>query len=308
MVTGYLLIPHPELNMKTTLILSLFLSSALCQADLLYRFNYDGGGTGTTLTDLSGFGTADDAIMYDSTTPTNNRIASTVSTVSPDGGSYGNFATDDRRNLSSFGSKWNDGSTGVVATDAVTVTMLLRDVNLTGGTGSSPDGAIFRSDNNSNPLALTVTNTDESATTFRLQVAGSSADTTATADIQNSTGGNGWMLLAFSYSSATDIGRIYLGKEFNSTTGTWGSFGQIGSDLSISSTDIPSGDLGAATRFGFGSSSGSSQQFNGDDFRIYNEVLSESAIGDLYVIPEPSSIALMGLVLGIGLFLRKRVV
>jgi len=292
--------------MKTSLLFIFILSCSLCHADLLYRFNWDGGGTGTNLTDISGFGTADDAVMYDSTTATNNRFASTGSTVSPDGGSYGNFATDDRRNISSFGTKWNDGTTGVVATDAVTVTMLLRDINLSGGTGSSPDGAIFRSDNNSNPLALTVTNTDESATTFRLQVAGSSADTTAAADLQNSTAGNGWMLLAFTYSSASDIGRIYLGKEFNSTTGTWGSFAQIGSDLSISSSDIPSGDLGAATRFGFGSSSGSSQQFNGDDFRIYNEVLTESAIGDLYVIPEPGSMALMGIALGIATCCRKR--
>jgi len=270
------------------------LAADSAQANLLYQFDWGTNGTtGTTIADLSGFGTADNGILYDSTTPKDNYIDSTALTVSPNGGAYGNFATDDRRNIPGFGTKWNDGTTGVVATDAVTITMLLRDVNLSGGT--TVDGAFFRTDNGgSSLLSLEPDSTGTTTPTLQLNVNGSSDSTSVAVDLSNSSTGNGWILLAFTYSSASNVGKVYLGRDFNSGTGTWGSFGQVGTDLSIASSGIPAGDLGAATRFGFGSSSGSSQQFNGDDFRIYNEVLDASTIGNLY-IPEPTSLALLGL-------------
>jgi hypothetical protein len=271
-------------------------------ASLIYNFNYDAGGSGTTVVDASGFGTQDDAISYDSTTATDNRIASTASTVSPNGGNYGNFATDDRRSLSSFGDKWNDGTTGPGATGEVTISMLLRDVNLTGGT--NVDGAFFRTDNSGSPLYFAPASTGTTTTALQLNVAGANATTSATADLSNS-GGNGWILLAFTYSANTSTGQVFLGRDFNASTGTWGSFGQIGSDLSVSNA-IPNMDLGAATRAGFGTSSGSSQQFNGDDFRIYNEVLTGAELEGLYVVPEPSTFALLAGVLVLGLAVLRR--
>ena len=297
------------MNTKNSIPLSLAMATAFVtgsvttNAALIYKFDYDSGGSGTTVVDSSGFGTQDNAISYDSTSATANRVASTGLTVSPDGGNYGNFATDDRRSISSFGDKWNDGTTGPGATGEVTVSFLFRDMNLSGGTDK--DGAFFRTDNGGSQLTIEPDSTGGTSTTLQLNVPGSSASTSVAADLSNSTAGNGWNLLAFTYSAGSSTGKVYLGREFSSTTGTWGSFGQVGTDLSLSGS-IPNMDLGAATRAGFGTSSGSSQQFNGDDFRIYNEVLSESAIGDLYVVPEPATFALMFGAFTFGLVMWRR--
>lgn len=283
---------------------SLFAFTSVSHAALIYRYNYDGGGSGTTVVDISGFGAQDNATSYDSTTATANRLASTGSTVSPDGGNYGNFATDDRRNISDFGTKWNDGTTGIDATGEVTLTFLFRDMNLSGGT--NVDGAFFSTDNSGTFLSLEPDSTGSSTTSLQLNVGGASASTSTTADLSNSSG-NGWNLLAFTYSSGSNTGKVYLGKNFNSTTGTWGSFDQVGGDLSIDNGGvIPNMDLGGPTRAGFGTNSGSSQQFNGDDFRIYNEVLDETALGNLYLIPEPGTLVLVGIFLGALALIRRR--
>jgi len=176
------------------------LATASAQATLLYQFDWDANsGTGTAIADASGFGTADSGVLYDQSTPTGNFVASTGATASPNGGFYGNFATDDRRNISSFGTKWNDGTTGIVATDAVTITMLLRDVNLTGGDGVS--GALFHSDNGGSFFSIEVDKDGTSnSSSIQLNVGAANASTSAVVDLSNSTTGNGWILLAATYS------------------------------------------------------------------------------------------------------------
>ena len=98
-----------------------------------------------------------------------------------------------------------------------------------------------------------------------------------------------WHHIAATYDSATSTKRLY----FNGV--------ELGSGLVIADLNV------AATGFTLGATRTGGEGFNGliDDVRVYDNVLSQSEIADLAAIPEPSSVAMLGLG-ALGLLFRRR--
>jgi PKD repeat protein len=245
---------------------------------LIYHFNFEAnGGTGTTVNDVSGFGSPADGSTYVNTTPT---ALFTNSAPSPDGSFYGDFEAS-RSTLQFSVDKWNDDTFGVAGgSNAFTVTLLLRDFD---GASVDDDGTnFFQSLDNDLQFGFSG-GTGPRPLHFRANN-GSRVTTSVAADLSNATTGesNGWILLAMTYSSDTDTANVYFGREFTAAGG-W--------DLQlVESLSYATGALtDESNPLSFGDNSSRDPDAKFDDLRIYNGVLSMQAIGEIGATPPPAA-------------------
>ena len=293
--------------MKRTLILSFLAMGAASLASgqvLIYQYDFDANdGEGTTVNDVSGFGTAINGTMRVSSTAT-DLFADAI--PSPDGGFYGNF-TADRSNLIFGNSKYNSEIAGSGGSGAFTVTMMLRDLQVTTGSRDPHDRAFFAksfSGGQGGSMGLGLGNANSSnnpsETHLALRLNGNDYTFADTVDLSNATTGDsdGWILLAMTFSVADDTARVYTGREF--TDNSW-TISEVGSVTVAASTSLTS----AARDMIFGGFQHGNVNplANYDDFRLYDGVLDTDALS---AIPEPSTYAALFGLLAIGFVAWRR--
>jgi hypothetical protein len=274
---------------------------------LVYHYNFNANnGTGSTVNDVSGFGTPANGTLRTGN-PNNTADLFANTTPSPDGGFYGNF-TAQRSNLQFDQSKYNSEIAGINGSGAFTVTMMLRDLTVTTVDRRPYDRAFFgerfRSQGGGS-VALGLGNDNETnnpaATHLALTLNGSDYTFANTVDLSNATTGdsNGWILLAMTFSVADDTARVFVGREFNAGTG-W-NITEVASQTVADSSGVLT-TAGRELLFA-GSTHLSNPLANYDDFRLYDGVLSAS---ELAAIPEPSTYAALFGLLAIGFVAWRR--
>jgi len=227
-------------------------SEPVITANLIYHFDFDANsGAGTTVNDVSGFGTAAHASGLVNSSP-----ADLFENANNPGEGYGGDFTASRSNMTFHQAKFNSQVAGV--SNAFTV---IWTMDLTGITSKGVESQSFvEVTNSSDGLRISASNTNLSSLRFNLQVGGTTATTSTGLDVTSP------IVIAVAYDADTDEVQVFAGSDYQNV--------DLHETVSLSKSSIA--DLSSVIRFG-DTSSGSPRGYY-DDIRFYDQALNRTSI------------------------------
>ncbi|GEM_PF-3053267 len=233
-------------------------------ATLLYHFDFDdNGGSGSTVNDVSGYGTAAHATAY-----TGNPPMATSGMFAPfpaPGDGLGINFSASRSNLQFDQSKFNSDVGGVSNAFTVMWSMDLSGISSKGLESQS----FLEVTDSSDDLRISAANTNLSALRLYVQIDGTAASTSSGFDA------SAGMVVAVAYDAGTDELQVFVGDSVQTLL--------LHETVTLNETAVP--DLNSVLRFGDTSSGSPRGLF--DDIRIYDQALNRSTLRAIDAPPAP---------------------